>query len=158
MRLELYLQKSLSNKYRLPTKKQFIEWIDCALKIIPNTLDNFEVVEITIRLVEEAESARLNQQYRHKSGPTNILSFSAENLQSREIYYLGDLLVCVPLVIKEAKEQGKTPVAHWAHLTVHGILHLLNYDHVLDSHAKVMEELEIHILKQLGYENPYQTF
>lgn len=157
MKLRLYLQKATSHSEDLPKLKTFVQWGTLAFQIAPHASDlqQYTTVEITIRLVDESESAELNKQYRNKSGPTNILSFPAEPMVKTKSYYLGDLLICVPLVYKEAIAENKLPIAHWAHLTVHGILHLLDYDHEKESDAVVMEALETAILKRLGYEDPY---
>lgn len=112
-------------------------------------------VELSIRLIDEEESAALNQNFRAKAGSTNILSFPFENIQIDELNFLGDLAICAPVVKREAEEQEKTALAHWAHMTVHGVLHLNAYDHENQSDADIMESLEIKILKTLGYTNPY---
>ena len=112
-------------------------------------------VEITVRIVDEAEMAELNERYRHKIGPTNILSFPFEAPPGMECNLLGDLVIAAPVVQREAREQGKTENAHWAHMIVHGTLHLLGYDHQQPVEAEAMEAREISILQQLGYANPY---
>ena len=112
-------------------------------------------VELTVRIVDEAEMAELNARYRHKTGPTNILSFPFEAPPGMELNLLGDLVIAAPVVQREAREQGKTETAHWAHMIVHGTLHLLGYDHQEPAEAEEMEAREIHILQQLGYSNPY---
>jgi probable rRNA maturation factor len=111
--------------------------------------------EIVVRIVDEQESAELNEQYRHKSGPTNILSFPVEVPEGIELNLLGDLVICAPVLEKEALEQHKTLSDHWAHIIVHGVLHLLGYDHLDDEEAELMENKEIAILKQLTIKNPY---
>ena len=103
---------------------------------------------LTIRIVGAAESRRLNRTWRGKDKPTNVLSFSSE-------HELGDLAICAPVVAREAREQGKQPSAHWAHMVVHGVLHLLGYDHENDRDAEKMEAREAKILAQLGMPNPY---
>lgn len=128
----------------LPSRNDFYRWIAAAL------LPENEGAEIAIRLVDEDESAQLNQQYRGKTGPTNVLSFT---LDSNPL--VGDVVICAPLVSQEAKDQGITETAHWAHLTVHACFHLLGYDHQTDAQAALMEEREITTLKELGFENPY---
>ena len=113
--------------------------------------------ELVVRVVDEMESAELNQQYRHKSGATNVLSFPFEvppGVPLEELP-LGDLVVCAPVIQREAREQDKTEGAHWAHMVVHGVLHLLGLDHIDPQQAVVMEEKEVGILKQLGISNPY---
>ena len=112
--------------------------------------------EMTVRIVDEDESAELNQTYRQKSGPTNVLSFPFESPPGVELSLLGDLVICAPVVDKEAKQQGKTSQAHWAHMVVHGSLHLQGYDHIEPGDAEQMEALEIDILSRLGFSNPYE--
>ena len=120
-------------------------------------------VELTVRIVDEDEIASLNQTYRNKTGSTNILSFPFEittDIDMSDVLntrLLGDLVVASPVVIREATEQGKTEAAHWAHMLVHGTLHLLGYDHQQDEDAEKMEHREITILKTLGYSNPYRV-
>ena len=132
-----------------PDERQFQRWVDVVLT------DSDVDSEIVIRLVDEEESAELNSQYRHKTGPTNILSFPFEPPKGIEMDLLGDLLICVPIIVKEALEQHKLPEHHWAHITIHGVLHLLGYDHIEEHEAEQMEALEISILKTLNIANPY---
>jgi probable rRNA maturation factor len=110
--------------------------------------------ELCIRLVDEAESAALNAEYRHRNGPTNVLSFPAD-IEVPELRVWGDIVICVPLVHAEAATQNKPVDAHFAHLVVHGALHLLGYDHQSDEEADTMESLEKHLLDQLGIPDPY---
>lgn len=132
-----------------PAPEQFQLWIDCVLT------DAEQDSEIVIRIVDEAESAQLNQQYRHKAGPTNILSFPFEAPEGFEMDLLGDLVICAPVLAKEASQQNKALFDHWAHITIHGFLHLLGYDHIEAAEAEEMEALEIKILSQLTINNPY---
>jgi probable rRNA maturation factor len=134
----------------VPGEQQFQLWVDAALHGLE------EDSEIVIRLVDEAESAELNQQYRHKAGPTNILSFPFEAPEGMELDLLGDLAICAPVVAAEAIQQHKLLAHHWAHITIHGVLHLLGYDHIEDEDAEEMEALEIDILNKLNIANPYQ--
>lgn len=113
-------------------------------------------VEVSIRLVDSEEMAGLNRTYRDKSGPTNVLSFPAGLPEDLELPLLGDIVICAPVVRSEAANQGKDPTAHWAHMTIHGILHLLGYDHLQEEDAADMEALETAILAQLDYANPYE--
>lgn len=113
--------------------------------------------EVTIRIVASDESAALNSQYRGKSGPTNVLSFPFEAPAGITVPLAGDLIICASVVEKEAAEQQKTLTEHWAHMVVHGMLHLQGYDHIDDDDAEVMEALEIRLLGQLGFSNPYET-
>ncbi|MBL1262900.1 rRNA maturation RNase YbeY [Candidatus Methylomicrobium oryzae] len=138
-----------------PDRRQIVKWIDSALE------DSHETYACVIRIVDEQESAALNAQYRHKQGPTNVLSFpfewpeGLENAEFEEGVLLGDLVICAPVVEREAAEQQKTLPDHWAHMVVHGLLHLLGYDHIEENEAEEMETKEIAILNQLQIENPY---
>jgi len=144
--LDLQIVTSISD---IPSIAQFQIWVDTLLT------DQTQDSEIVIRLVDEAESAALNQQYRHKSGPTNILSFPFEAPPGMELDLLGDLVICAPVINREAVEQGKIIEHHWAHITLHGVLHLLGYDHIDEHDAVEMENLEIEILSRLNIANPY---
>jgi len=132
-----------------PDQQQIQLWVDTAL-------DDYEQdTEIVVRIVDEQESAELNEQYRHKSGPTNILSFPVDLPEGIELDLLGDLVICAPVLEKEALEQDKLLAHHWAHIIVHGVLHLLGYDHIDDDEAELMENKEIAILNKLHINNPY---
>ena len=135
----------------LPTDNDFQCWAEAAL-----AAGQRDDAEMTIRVVDTAESAELNQQYRHREGPTNVLSFPFEVPAEVELNLLGDLVICAEVVQQQAKEQGKTELAHWAHMVVHGCLHLLGYDHIEAEDANIMETMERKILQQLGYSDPYQ--
>jgi probable rRNA maturation factor len=139
---------------QIPKKTSLNQWVKSTLNEVKQQGD------LTLRIVDKEESAQLNQTFRHKSGPTNVLSFPYERLpismEDEEDTFLGDIVICAPRVVEEAKAQNKTETAHWAHLIVHGVLHLLGYDHINDKDAMIMENLEIKILKQLGFENPYE--
>jgi probable rRNA maturation factor len=121
--------------------------------------------EIAIRIVDEQESQDLNRDYRGKDKPTNVLSFPFEMPDDLpEALHaelgdgiIGDIAICAPVVAREAVEQGKPAEAHWAHMVVHGVLHLLGHDHVDDAGAEIMEALEIRVLDHLGFANPYYT-
>ena len=136
---------------KTPDAAQFQRWIEAASQD-QSGLSNFE---LSIRLVDESESAALNSTYRGKTGPTNVLSFSFDSPIPMEPRLLGDLIVCVPVVEKEALEQNKMIDDHWAHLVVHGYLHLLGYDHIKQDEAEIMEKLEIDILQSLNITDPY---
>ena len=109
----------------------------------------------TVRVVDEADSSELNQRYRNKQGSTNVLSFPYESMAGVETDLLGDLIICAPVVRHEAESQGKTVDMHFSHLVVHGILHLFGYDHQTTDEAEEMEGLEIQVMKQHGFTNPY---
>lgn len=147
-RLKITVQTIASNTF-IPSRYFLQQWANKALS------DRTENSQVNIRLVNKKESAKLNHIYRHKKGPTNILSFSFEPPPGVNSSFLGDLVICAPLVNQEAKQQQKTHLAHWAHLVMHGCLHLLGYDHHNNKEAKRMETLEIQLLEDLGYENPY---
>jgi probable rRNA maturation factor len=144
--------QNASGASALPLKRQFKLWAATAMNALSSEGKN---AHLSIRLVDENESAELNSQYRQKQGATNILSFPvpAELAVTGE---LGDLAICAQVVRKEAQAQGKQETAHWAHLVVHGVLHLQGYDHENTPDASEMEALEINILEQLGIANPYQ--
>ena len=125
-------------------------WIRAALDTRRND------AEIALRIVDEAEIAELNREYRGKDYATNVLSFPADLPPELNLPHLGDIVVCAQIVEREAAAQHKTPEAHWAHMVVHGTLHLLGYDHIDDDEADAMEQLEIDILRTLNYPNPYQ--
>lgn len=110
---------------------------------------------VCIVLVDEDESQALNARYRGKHKPTNVLSFPMQLPEQVGERVLGDLVICAPVVEREAREQGKPALAHWAHMVVHGMLHLQGYDHEAESGAAEMEALEIRILKELGFDDPY---
>ena len=135
-----------------PTLSQLTNWVDAALS---RATENNQERELTIRIVDENESQSLNKQYRGKDKPTNVLSFPFEAPAQIELDLIGDLVICAPIVEKEAKEQEKPELAHWAHMVVHGTLHLLGYDHINDREADEMEALEVNILKSLGFNDPY---
>lgn len=146
-----YLELQIATEFAdYPPEQQFQAWVDTVLT--DQSVDS----EIVIRLVDVAESGELNQQYRHKSGPTNILSFPFEAPEGMDMDLLGDLVICAPLIAEEARQQNKPLLHHWAHITIHGVLHLLGYDHVEDAEAEEMETLEINLLQQLNIANPYQ--
>ena len=140
------------NATELPSLELFQRWTDIALTAVTD-----QEFELTIRLVNLAESQQLNNQYRKINKPTNVLSFPFEVPDGIELNLLGDLVVCVQIVEQEAKEQGKALFDHWAHMIIHGCLHLLGYDHINDADADEMEALEVKILAQLSINNPYES-
>jgi len=148
--LELDLQLA-TDAAGLPAEGDFHRWVEAALA------GRRDEAELTIRLVDEDEGRELNRDYRGRDYATNVLSFPFETPPGMdELPLLGDLVVCVPVVRREAAEQGKPEAAHWAHLVVHGSLHLLGYDHQEEAAAEAMETLETEILRRLGYPDPYQ--
>ena len=148
MEINLDVQREVT---ALPSDEELFSWLKETL-----AFENHGDTELTIRFVDEKESAELNKQYRHKQGSTNILSFPFEFPAEIELNLLGDLVICSAVVKKQAVEQSKEELAHWAHMVVHGTLHLLGYDHLTDVDADVMEKKEIKILSQLGYTDPYR--
>ena len=127
---------------QIPAKAQFKKWAKSALRVD---------TEVTIRIVDEAEGRALNLAYRAKDYATNVLTFPIAD----EPHLMGDIVICAPIVAKEAAEQNKALEAHFAHLTVHGVLHLHGYDHEDAYQAELMESIEIQILTKLGYSDPY---
>ncbi len=126
------------------------------LRVLTAAVSPFqEEAEVTIRIVDEAESQQLNFDYREKDKPTNVLSFPFQAPPGIELPLLGDLVICAQVVAREAEEQNKPLEAHWAHMVVHGSLHLLGFDHINDADAEEMEAEEVQILQDLGYANPY---
>jgi len=149
MSIELDLQLAVENEQDLPTEQDIQLWLD---KTIPQFQKS---AELTIRIVDTEESHQLNLEYRGKDKPTNVLSFPFEAPPGIELDLLGDLIICRQVVEKEAEEQNKPLLAHWAHMVVHGSLHLLGYDHIEDDEAEEMESLETEIMQAMGYEDPY---
>lgn len=144
--LELQIASSIQT---LPHPAQFREWVSATL------WQRIETAELTIRIVDEDEIIALNQQYRKKTGSTNVLSFPYEAIPGVASRFLGDIVICAPIIEKESNEQQKPLLAHWAHMVVHGTLHLLGYDHQTDEEAVEMESTETDILLKLGFQPPY---
>ncbi|PRB74530.1 rRNA maturation RNase YbeY [Pseudomonas sp. MYb185] len=147
MTIEVDIQRA-SEAPDQPDDDSLIRWAALALRDKPDH-------ELTIRLVDANESQALNSEYRHKDYPTNVLSFPADLPPELNIPLLGDLVICVPVVNREAAEQGKPREAHWAHMVIHGCLHLLGHDHIEDADAEAMEQLERQLLAELGIADPY---
>jgi probable rRNA maturation factor len=139
LKLTLQIATDASN---LPTASQFRKWAKASIRVD---------TEVTIRIVDKAEGRALNSSYRAKDYATNVLTFAL----TEEPHLLGDIIICAPVVATEAAAQNKTIEAHYAHLTVHGILHLHGYDHETDAQAELMEGLETAIMTKLGYADPY---
>lgn len=143
------LQIVAKNVY-VPEEAAFLRWLD--------SLAQWCTVEpemLTVRVVDTDEGQQLNQQYRGKDTPTNVLSFPSQLPEFVEPDYLGDLVICAAVVNREALEQNKAVDAHWAHMLVHGVLHLLGYDHMEEAQAEEMEALESKIVIAMGYTTPY---
>ena len=144
----------------VPDESQIRHWLEQVITHVGT--DTKRPVEISVKVVDESEGRALNRQYRDQDSATNVLSFpSAEtglNDPPADLpLTLGDIVICGPVVAREASDQGKTDLDHWAHLLVHGALHLMGYDHESDSEAREMEALEASILARGGVENPYKT-
>lgn len=141
-------QLTLSVQYAVsangkPTRAQFRQWVRAALE---------HDAQVTLRIVGQVEGQKLNQSFRNKPDATNVLTF----VMRETPYFEGDLALCAPVVAREARAQKKSLTAHYAHLTVHGILHLQGYDHKIDADAQLMEAREAQIMAKLGYADPYQ--
>lgn len=145
------LQIAIDDDPSLPTAAELQTWVNCV------TANLEESVELTVRIVDRAESQQLNHSYRGKDYPTNVLSFPFEVPEGIELNLLGDLVICAPVVAAEAAEQNKPLAHHWAHMVIHGTLHLLGYDHIDDQEAEEMEALETRLLSQLKIPAPYET-
>ncbi len=145
MSLELQLASEATD---LPAKSDFETWAETAL-------EDESRRGLVIRIVDEAESRQLNRDYRGKDSPTNVLSFPFEAPPGVPNEHLGDLVICAPVVKREAKAQGKAEAHHWAHMVVHGVLHLRGHDHQDDAEAQIMENLERQLLAGLGLPDPY---
>lgn len=154
MPVQLDVQYACESKTGLPTEEDFQRWADMALCAEGDA-------EVVIRLVDEDESREMNHQYRGINKSTNVLSFPMELPEELaatvDEMMLGDLVICAPVVAREAAEQNKPLPSHWAHMVIHGMLHLQGYDHIDDDEASEMESLEIKLLQQLGIANPYGT-
>ena len=138
--LKLSIQRATQRE--TPSRSQFLRWVKAALNMD---------TEVTIRIVSANEGRALNAAYRGKDYATNVLTFPL----TEEPHLMGDIILCAPVVEKEAREQGKDLMAHYAHMTVHGILHLHGYDHETEAQAELMEALEVETLRKLGHANPY---
>ena len=145
IKIDLQNYDSLSD---VPQERCFRAWVEAALQ------HGYQQLEQTIRIVDTAESRELNGRFRNNHSATNVLAFPAE-AEHLDYDCLGDLVICAPVVADEARLQGKTAEAHWAHLVIHGMLHLQGLDHQDDTRAREMETLEIEILDGLGFANPY---
>lgn len=131
----------------IPAPVSLSRWVDLARQGAPGS--------VVIRVVDEYESAQLNGAYRGKRGPTNVLSFPFEAPEGIPVDHLGDLVICAPVVAREAREQGKASRSHWAHMVIHGVLHLRGYDHLDEADAHEMETIETLLMAECGYDDPY---
>lgn len=154
MSVLLDLQVACANEADLPSEAQLTTWLTTALSSVPDTQDI--EWEVTVRIVDTEESQALNRDYRGQDKPTNVLSFPFEAPPGIELPLLGDLVVCRQVVEQEARAQQKSLMDHWAHMIIHGCLHLLGFDHIKDDEAQIMEAKEVVLLAQLGINNPYQ--
>ncbi len=136
--------------FESPSIEQFDLWVETVIEA------HGEFFQVSIEIVDEQLSQELNKTYRGKDKSTNVLSFALDLPEYVKEDLIGDLAICAPLVEAEAKEQGKAIMHHWAHLTTHGVLHLLGYDHINDEEAQEMESLEVKLLKRLNIPNPYE--
>lgn len=148
--------QNMTDSEQIPSAEDFESWVRTALELEGSQL---EQPELTIRVVSAEESQQLNHDYRDKDKPTNILSFpfEAPEMLPKDALaeLLGDLVICETVMKAEALQQNKLESSHWAHLVVHGVLHLLGHDHMEPEQADAMESLEIAILKKLGIDDPY---
>ena len=133
----------------LPDDAEIKRWVHTTLN------GKYDDAQLTVRMVGYEESQQLNEKYRRRPGATNVLSFPFEHPEMAQPPLLGDVVICAPLVVKEANDQGKEARAHWAHLVIHGVLHLIGYDHDNAEEAGVMEGLEREIMAELRYPDPY---
>lgn len=150
MKLHLDVQYACTQR-DLPSKARIAKWARAALSGVRRTN-----IELAVRIVGDAEGARLNARWRGKHGPTNVLSFPCQDRLGRRRGLLGDIVICAPLVAREARAQNKPETAHWAHMVVHAIMHLRGYDHATRADATIMEAREIRVLKKLRFPDPYR--
>jgi probable rRNA maturation factor len=148
-RLELHVSYAARRPW-VPTSRQMAGWAAAALAPMRRT------PVLSVRIVGQARSRSLNAHYRHKDKPTNVLSFEGAGGAPDGRYFLGELVICAPVVVREARAQGKSLESHWAHMTVHGVLHLLGFDHERRREAVKMAAREIQILDRLGFSDPYR--
>lgn len=146
MSADVEIQVASKDK-ELPADEDFMQWTEAAL-------ENKDA-SVVIRIVDEGESRQLNREYRGRDNPTNVLSFPFEVPPEVPSNHLGDLVICAPVVAEEAVQQGKPLLHHWAHMVVHGLLHLQGYDHLQEDDARRMESLECKLLREMGIPDPY---
>jgi probable rRNA maturation factor len=148
MKIKINIQRATGTP-EIPTDRKIRNWAKSAL------YNREKDTELTIRIVDTDESTQLNQRWRNISSPTNVLSFSMKGAEQYTAGLIGDIVICAPVVNNEAVDQNKPVEAHWAHMVIHGVLHLLGYDHNNSKEAKKMESMETTLLESLGYKNPY---
>ncbi|MBV7435574.1 rRNA maturation RNase YbeY [Cardiobacteriaceae bacterium TAE3-ERU3] len=146
-----YQVEDVPDDWLYPGEKRLQRWLDTALEV----LEHDEALEVTVRLVDDDEITELNDEYRDKRKPTNVLAFPCDWDLPEEPRLLGDVVIAVNVVNQEAKAQRKTMEQHWAHIVIHGFLHLMGFDHIEDNDAEVMESTERKILAKLGFPDPY---
>jgi len=156
----LQLASDIDEREFVPEQAQFLKWLAAIEQFVSST-PPLDADSLTIRVVSPEESRALNLQFRGKNSSTNVLSFPSQLADIPQIAemidtrYLGDLAICAAVVAREAIEQNKAETAHWAHMLIHGVLHLYGYDHIENDEAEEMEALETQILMQLGFPAPY---
>ena len=148
MSVEVDVQYAVTGE-GIPEPDAIAGWVEAAVA------GQRDSAALTVRVVDEAEIRMLNRTYRGQDRPTNVLSFPVGDMPGMQVSLLGDVVVCAPVVKRQAREQRKTERAHWAHMVVHGTLHLLGYDHMAPADAEEMEQVEKVILDRFGYEDPY---
>jgi probable rRNA maturation factor len=155
MAFKINIQHATPNEH--PNDEAILFWAEHVLKN-----QQLNQVELTIRMVDTQEMSELNFQYRKKIGPTNVLSFPCElskDIQKQmEYILLGDIIICPDVLAREAQEQDKSLNAHWAHIVIHGVLHLLGYDHMQEDEEKIMQALEVDLLKNININDPYGNY
>lgn len=149
MQILVDIQQNSTTVTDIPLESDFNKWISIAVET------KITKAELCIVIIDKEEMILLNQQYRNKKDATNVLSFPAKIPSDLALNILGDIVICAPVVVEEAEQQHKHRLHHWAHLTIHGTLHLLGYDHETEEEAVIMEKLEIEMMKKLGYPDPY---
>ena len=135
----------------VPDEQLVTSWVEAALRAI----NRDKSAQVSICIASKQEITALNERYRNMNKATNVLSFPYESMPGVEVPLLGDVVVCAEVVNEEAQQQNKALPQHWAHMVVHGLLHLLGYDHIDDNDAQIMESVEIQVLSNLGFSNPY---
>ena len=148
MQIKVNIQRATKTR-NLPSNQRIRTWVHVTLE------GRVQQAELTVRMVGTREATRLNQEWRRKKGPTNVLSFPADDRHGLAPGFLGDIVLCAPVIVREAMQQGKSPDAHWAHMIIHGTLHLIGYDHKKPAETRKMESLEIKILAAMGIADPY---